>query len=502
MSKFNLFIDAGNDKMAEDMNNLQAHIALVKNMVEHVESVFVFANEENKLHKYVTKTPSEGSQVEPAVEEYSKDMVLPNQSLGQKDNKIIIVNKNNTDLLGKLSTNDSLKSIHDGALHIQVSDTAGLDLILRLFTETHPSKSDVEPLNIQLYANNDDESLVAKLNHIVRDARSTRGLLINFMTQAGGFLSFIKGKKSWHALAEDIVKRVKNGDKKFTEEDGSVNEYLINTYIREYYNVENLAKKATVDMNGVARTTDKKKAKAYYDAKNNYDSAYKAVRSMLKEVSKIKGLKASSVKKEIAKITGKTSQEFKAAVSAKVKHMGKQVIPGYDKPIQKIEKTADKADIIICDIKDKAKFESKTVPVIYYSPETIDILDKLLTAQFHESKRLHDYFYFGKGTKKSGVVSKVGKIVSGLTRKNIQKERSARREALSSFTKKAKSRVISTKKESVKAEKLLSAKRKELKKLGLGLFQRTKKKNLQAEIEKLESQIKKKKKNNTTTVPF
>jgi hypothetical protein len=256
MSKLNLFIDVGNDdkdlpESKPNIMSLPAHIALVKNM-EHVNTVFILANNNNKLQKEVS-----GTNLSNVVkEEYSATFVSFNTGLAEYKDKIVVYYKNNDKLHEEMESGKNLSSLANKALMIQYAKVDDVTNILNLLTEKHPKMS-----NIQLYASEkkEDESLLKPLNHIIKDAGAMRGLKINLMNQGqvGGLFGLFKTKK-WDELAADIVKKVEKKDKKYVRNDGNPNIKLIEKAINEYY--------------GLDKIKDKTSQK-FYTARDNYKSA-------------------------------------------------------------------------------------------------------------------------------------------------------------------------------------------------------------------------------------
>lgn len=525
MSKLNLFIDVGNKDNIVDLNeeyirqksyfhSTSGHIALVKNM-EHVESVFILAGNDNKLKKEIDVSP--GSSIK---DEYSPGNPVGIGAVTGKTNKIVIYNKDNTDLVGKF--NNELQSLVEGALMIQYSVSAinqfyssvTLKNILDLFTEKHyPELPVIIDKNtathnlkrqIQLYANpKDSDANIKKLNNIIKDAHAVRGMRIDLMhqkpEQTGGLFGLFK-KKSWDELATDIVKKVEKGDKKYITETVKGNKgniVYIDTIIKEYYGVDKLYDKTK---------NDNSQSKKFYIARDNYNTALTTVRKMLddKQLLNIGNHYGENPLLPVYKKapTGATKTvkkaEFKAEFSAKIK----SIKPDKEQ-IKETNQTSKQAGIIISDVKFLNKFKDSDVPVIYYDTGSLDILVKLLTSQFHVSSRLRKTFAYGTETKKAGIMSGVKKLYSKATRKNLDRVRESRSESGKRMKSKvAKSEIKNYQRKSVvgvekhfnnSGVKTLIDKKAQLKKLGWGLFQKTKKRNLQSEIKKIEAELKRKK---------
>lgn len=492
MAGLNLFIDVGNgDKdLPKQENNtisLPAHIALVKNM-EHVKSVFILADNNNKLQKEVTGLP------DVVKEEYSETAVSFNSELAKYNDKIVVYSKDNTDLLTKMKDGKTLAFLDHKALMIQYSDVKDVHLILNLLTEKRPNIS-----NIQLYPSGreGEEKNLKELNHIIKDAGELRGLKINLMNQGqvGGLFGLFKTKK-WDELAADIVKKVEKKDKKYVDHAENVDIKKVEDAIKEYYSLDKLRE-------------DKKNPKKYYTAHANYESALTAVKSMLSEKMLLKNtvaapIKMSSLKKQKNDGRNKTVDELKGEMQRKISSKIKaRKTPSGKNAIFK--KTSTEAELIISDKKFKEQFKDSTVPVIYYDNYSLPTLGKLLTAQFHESKSLREVFRLGKGTKKAGIISGVKKLYSKATRKNLDRVHDARNASEQRMLKKVSEQELkdyrrkSAIKEGMHKGKQISynnpkvmelkTKKDELKKMGWALFKKTKKKQLQNNIAKLEKDI-------------
>ena len=177
--KLNVFIDAGNG--AESTPDLISEIALVKNM-EHVETVFVFAKEDNSIKATVTK--NKGDTFTKAYEEYAGETFISvTDQLNNKPNKVIIYNTQNVTLDTKLSKD--LSPLKEDALMIRVPDESMIVKVLHLFT--HKTPTDFE--NIQLFVPKGDATNDKLVMNMVKDAAMLRGLKINIRSvQKGGFL--------------------------------------------------------------------------------------------------------------------------------------------------------------------------------------------------------------------------------------------------------------------------------------------------------------------------
>jgi hypothetical protein len=229
-------------------------------------------------------------------------------------------------------------------------------------------------------------------------------------------------------------------------------------------------------------------------AENNTAAARRALSSMRIHVADAKHAELPRIKVS-SKSPSRKESAFKKLVSQKIRN-------NPDDTFQ----TSRYAGIIISNIKFKAQFEKSIVPVIYYNSTSLSILSTLLTSQFHESKRLREVFATGKGTKKAGIMSGVKKLYSKATRKNLDRVHAAREASEARMLKSVKEDEIKDyrRKSSIKGKygdkKIsyndpkvmeLKTKKAELKKMGFALFKKTKKRQLQANIAKLESEIKK-----------
>lgn len=496
MSKLNLFIDAGNVNNTKT-KNLLSEIALVKNM-ENVESVFVFSNgDSNTLKKEAASASTDNLQAARA--EYAPVEITESDSLNKKQNKIVIYNSNNTDLVDKL--NDKLEYLKNNSLIVCVPDDNAELNVLSLFTQKTPTAFK----NIQLYVPKGDASNDKLVMNMVKDAKRLRELKINIRgAQAGGFLGLF-GKKKYDVKAAEIVKKLLKKNEPIT--DTVKNE--VKAELQKYYGYDagktGLAgselKKWTEAKNNVARalhTVEKLLAEAAAPKKKT--TSYSTIVKMSNE-QKEKKQNAKAKERETALVTRKLNIEKGKSADTLQPHLIKD--KKAKEGIIEVKKGAlnmDFADLIICHEDDKATYPAN-VPCIRYNKTTINILDLLLTAQFSEPTRLRKLFYEGTGTKKSGIVSKIKRGVSRLGDIDIEKTRKRRSSSSKRLAAKIKSKAISRtsmEKKEKDSSKLvnnvaeaLATKKAELKRLGFALFgeKRTKKKQLIANIAELEGKL-------------
>ena len=497
MSKLNLFIDAGNTDDNSKTAELISEIALVKNM-EHIETVFVFAKEDNIIKDDVTKKnrPTHTN----AYEEYAGETFISvTDQLNNKPNKVIIHNTQNKELEGKLS--GDLAKLKKDTLMIHVPSEAEELKVLHLFT--HKTPTDFE--NIQLFVHKSDVTSDKLVMNMVKDVAKLRGLKINIRgAQAGGFLGLF-GKKKYDVKAAEIVKKLLKENKTFTAEKENVKAEL-----NKYYGDENITgltgsalKKQTEAKNNVARalhTVEKLLAEAAEAAtpKKEKTPSYSTIAKMeyaekQAHQKKKDDERAAALAKHGINIRAKKGEK---GVSSK-KVLEEHLIQQDDKKV--IKGALGTPDLIIRHEDDKTMYQADT-PCIVYNNATLPILDLLLTAQFSEPTRLRNLFYKGTGTKKSGFVSKVKKGISKLGHEDLSYTRKRRSSSLKRVAAKIKSKAISRilmakKRASNKAvnttKEALDTKKAELKRLGFALFgeKRTKKKQLQANIAMLKQEI-------------
>jgi hypothetical protein len=522
--KLNVFIDAGNGDNTS-LHDLVSEIALVKNM-EHVETVFVFAKENNSIKDNVTKKTI--SQLAKAYEEYAGETFISvTDQLNKKPNKVIIHNTQNKDLEGKL--NGDLATLKKDALMIHVPDNTAELNVLHLFT--HKTPTDFE--NIQLIVPKGDATSDKLVMNMVKDAAKLRGLKINIRgAQAGGFFGLF-GKKKYDVKAAEIVKKLLKEKKKFTDDVKDA----VKDELHKYYGYNDKVtyipgsepdKKHKEAKNNVARalhTVEKLLAEAAEAAKPKKEKTpsystivkmndtKKAEHQKKKDAERATALGERGIKISKIKSAEKDNEKVKAV---KLEKFEKHLIKTHP------EKSAykgvfPKPDLIIRHENDKSQYPSDT-PCIVYNDTTLPILDLLLTAQFSEPTRLRKLFYEGTGTKKSGIVSKVKKGISKLGHEDLSYTRKRRSSSSKRVAAKKKSKAISrtpmenkiasnikegdnsttirTKEMVAKAvnttNEALATKKAELKRLGFALFgeKRTKKKQLQANIAELEKKLK------------
>ena len=484
--KLNVFIDAGNG--AESTPDLISEIALVKNM-EHVETVFVFAKEDNSIKATVTK--NKGDTFTKAYEEYAGETFISvTDQLNNKPNKVIIYNTQNVTLDTKLSKD--LSPLKEDALMIRVPDESMIVKVLHLFT--HKTPTDFE--NIQLFVPKGDATNDKLVMNMVKDAAMLRGLKINIRgSQKGGFLGLF-GKKKYDVKAAEIVKKLLKEKKTFTDVKNNVEAEL-----QKYYGYEpkktgltgSALKKWTEAKNNVARalhTVEKLLAEAVAAPKKEKTPSYSTIVKM-----------KSAEKKQHQ---DKKKAERDAALAARkltiVKGKSAELLNTHLNASKPVEKGAlGKPDLIIRHEDDKTMYPTDTTCIVYNNT-TLPILDLLLTAQFSEPTRLRELFYKGTGTKKSGIVSKIKRGVSRLGDIDIEKTRKRRSSSSRQLAAKIKSKAISRtslEKKAIdkhlnNAKEALATKKAELKRLGFALFgeKRTKKKQLQANIAELEKKLK------------
>jgi len=485
--KLNVFIDAGNG--AESTPDLISEIALVKNM-EHVETVFVFAKEDNSIKATVTK--NKGDTFTKAYEEYAGETFISvTDQLNNKPNKVIIHNTQNKELDTKLS--GDLSPLKKDALMIHVPDSREELKVLHLFT--HKTPTDFE--NIQLFVPKGDATNDKLVMNMVKDAAMLRGLKINIRSvQKGGFLGLF-GKKKYDVKAAEIVKKLLKEKKTFTDVKNNVEAEL-----QKYYGYDEYAKELT----GSA-------LKKHKEAKNNVARALHTVEKLLAEAvaapKKEKTPSYSTIVKMKSAEKKKHQDKKKAERDAALAARGLKIFKGKSAEqlnthlIKTSSKQVEKGvlrnpDLIIRHEQDITAYPD--VPCIVYNNKTLPILDLLLTAQFSEPTRLRELFYKGTGTKKSGIVSKIKRGVSRLGDIDIEKTRKRRSSSSRQLAAKIKSKAISRtslEKKAIdkhlnNAKEALATKKAELKRLGFALFgeKRTKKKQLQANIAELEKKLK------------
>jgi hypothetical protein len=508
MSKLNLFIDAGNVK--EDNTTtiaLLREIAIVKNMDEHVESVFVFAKGDNTLSAEVKKV-NDDKGLSDARAEYADTMVSSiTDTLTNKPNKVIILNSKNVELVKKLNETADFKAMRENALMVHVPNAESELKVLSLFTQKTPTAFK----NVQLYipksmgADTGDNTKLSKaLMDLSKDAARLRGIKVNIQVaeQKGGLFGLF-GKKKYDVLAAEIVKKIEKADPKYTE-DGAYDTGKTKTEIAKYYGYE-------ADKTGLSGSALKK----HTEAKNNYARALHLVDKMTAD--KLKPKSVAMHEKPISQMTNNA----KKTAQAKYDKMRKNAITARglkisndkseetlkahlrkdskDKSLVKKGALGD-ADLIIRHADDKTNYP-EGVPCIVYDYDTIKILDKLLTAQFHEPTRLRALFYEGKGSKKASVRSEIKRRISRMGNIDLTKTRKARSSSRKRMSSKVKKGEIVREKRTSKTvnknlntnnEAELLTKKAELKKLGFALFgtAKTKKKALQDEIKALETKIK------------
>lgn len=542
--KLNVFIDAGNVDKDTQTNALLSEIALVKNM-DHVESVFVFAkNEQNKL-KVAATTGTDA--LKDARAEYEGSTFIGMNAVNGKQNEanVIIYNSDNPDFDAKLKAEGDLKKLAENALMICVPDEKAELKVLSLFTHKTPTAFN----NIQLVVpkgtkdNKEITKLHSKVMDMVKDAKRLRELKINILTgQTGGAFFGLFGKKKYDEKAAEIVKKIRNKDKKYIN-DGNVNMEAVKVDILAYYGYDSTIDKKTLSGSALKKWTEAKNnyARAYHIVKEFVDEAYTPKEEKPKEekpqsfstIRKMATTEKEEYKKKKKKerddalakrglqVSNLKTSDNEAAKAFKLKKFENEF------KVRKAEQKATNtvidprkgalgdADLIICHKDDETAYPAN-VPCIKYDDKSIDILDLLLTAQFSEPTRLRELFTKGKGTKKSSFRSQIKRKISRMGDIDIQKTRKARETSRERMSRKAKrsgiartplhkkkaSNIAAHNTNAMKAAKqkvaeavntvdeAIKTKKAELKRAKF--YQFTKKKQLQANIAELEEKLRKK----------